>query len=84
MEFEEAISEHLELQRRNVRLEQSFPIERYRAELATRIQPRAGRPELSERTEDALPGGPGESEPERDRKGDSRLWEIPSLFDWGD
>ena len=34
MEFDDAINEHLELQRRNARLEHSLPIEHYRSELA--------------------------------------------------
>jgi hypothetical protein len=84
MEFDDAINEHLELQRRNARLEHSLPIEHYRSELATKNQPGNPQPEAAEQTEDALPGWPAEDEREQSRNDDSRLWDIPPLFDWGD
>ena len=85
MEFDDVINEHLELRRRNARLEQSLPIERYRAKLANRNQPpRNRKPDAAEETEDALPGWAAASEPDANRDAASRLWDVPALFDWGE
>ena len=85
MEFDDVINEHLELRRRNAGLEQSLPLEHYRAELATRNQPpRDRRTEAAaDETQDFSPGWlvPSEREPNRDADS-SRLWDVPPLFDW--
>ena len=86
MEFDDVINEHLALRRRNAGLEQSLPLERYRAELATRNQPRDRQSEpVPEETEEFSPDWLAPSERERSRDRDaSQLWDVPPLFDWGD
>ena len=87
MEFDDVINEHLELRRRKARLEQSLPLERYRADLMTgNGHPRNRKTQApSEQTEDFSPGWPAPSEPDRLRDADpSRLWDVPPLFDWGE
>jgi hypothetical protein len=83
MDFDEAIREHLELRRRNARLEPALPLEHYsqmtsRDELPFDRQVEA----LPEETQDFSPGSPASP---KDRETDSsRLWAIPPLFDWGE
>jgi hypothetical protein len=86
MDFDEAITEHLELRRRNARLEPGLPLERYsqarsRDDLPFNQQAEA----LPEGTRDVSPGSPASASAEADRETDSsRLWDIPPLFDWGE
>jgi hypothetical protein len=85
MDLDEAINEHLELRRRNARLEPALPLERYRAQVTTREHlPFNRQPEaLPEETQDLSSGSPvsPKADPETDP---SRLWDIPPLFDWGE
>jgi hypothetical protein len=87
MEFDDVINEHLELQRRNARLEQSLPLERYRTQPTARNDspPKRQAEAVPEQTEDFSPGWLTQSEPARNNDADSsQLWDVPPLFDWGD
>jgi hypothetical protein len=87
MDLQDVIDQHLELRRRNARLDESLPLDRYRAELAA-ADPAPAPPEgLLEETEELARGWLPVSEPRtgrRVRDESPQLWQIPPLFDWGD
>jgi hypothetical protein len=85
MDFDDAIKEHLELRRRNARLEQAMPLERYHARVTNmdhRPFNRQAEPPTEE-TQEFSPDRLASTEPVRDADS-SRLWDIPPLFDWGE
>ena len=85
MDLQETINEHLELRRRNARLEQSLPLDRYRSAPAA-TEPAPEPPELEE-TQESIPGWLPVSEARkspRERDDSAQLWDVPPLFDWGD
>jgi hypothetical protein len=85
MDFDHVINEHRELQRRNARLEQTRPLERYRAQVPSRDDlPFDGQAEAAdEETRDLSLARLTGMEPPRDA--DSRLlWDIPPLFESDD
>ncbi|MGE5274620.1 MAG: hypothetical protein ACM3QU_12800 [Verrucomicrobiota bacterium] len=85
MDFDDAIREHLELRRRNARLEPELPLQRYHAQLTNTDHGPFNRQAeaLSEETQELSPGRPVSPEPGRDIDS-SQLWDIPPLFDWGE
>jgi hypothetical protein len=85
VDLQETINEHLELRRRNARLEQSLPLDRYRSAPAA-TDPLSEPPELDD-TQESIPIWLPVSEAQRSRRErDERaqLWDMPPLFDWGD
>jgi hypothetical protein len=87
VDFQDVINEHLELRRRNARLEHSLPLDRYRSGLPA-TDPVAALPErFLDETEEVTPGWL----PVREARGSRResrespeIWDVPPLFDWGD
>jgi hypothetical protein len=85
VDLQETINEHLELRRRNARLEQSLPLDQYRTAPAT-TDPSPEPPELDETLESIphwLPVNEARKS-QRDRDDRAQLWDVPPLFDWGD
>ena len=85
MDLQDIINQHLELRRRNARLEQSLPLDRYRSEPAA-TDPGPEPPELDE-TQESIPIWLPVSEArrtQRERDDRAQLWDVPPLFDWGD
>jgi hypothetical protein len=82
MDFDDAINEHRELQRRNARLEPALPLERYRAQVtSTHPLPFNQQAEApSEETQDLSLGRLASPIADHDTDS-SRLWDIPALFE---
>jgi hypothetical protein len=79
-----AIQEHLELQRRNSRLEDEMPIERYREPGARRAAASAGSTVLEDTQEWVMPDAPTVIDHEQLFPNPEELWSGTPSFDWGD
>jgi hypothetical protein len=84
LDFQDIINEHLELRRRNARLEESLPLDHYRSEPAT-TEPALEPPErFLDETEEFTPDWlPVTERPRsrRERDDSPQLWDLPPLFD---
>jgi hypothetical protein len=83
----EAIEEHLELRRRNARLERTMPLDRYRVAEAEKHGLFTS--EAEARREETLGGADGDggwrvAEGDRARYPPDQFWLPTPAFDWGD
>ena len=87
--FADAIQEHLELKRRNARLEWTMPLNRYRVAAVDVDKHRLFNPEAEARLEETLvvaDGNDGWPTAQDDRGGypPDRFWLPTTAFKWGD